>query len=109
MHASKTADNSILQHSKQSSGKSSENPNDIQDMVHLDLHMPDQNPEVLEEEDMKDSIPEGLDLIGLEDACTRKSFKTIPPKQIQLLHKPLVKAKVQLGVATSSQKEKHKA
>ena len=42
--------------------------------------MPDQNPEVLEEEDMKDSIPEGLDLIGLEDACTRKAFKSIPPK-----------------------------
>ena len=71
--------------------------------------MPDQNLEVLEEEDMKDAIPEGLDLIGLEDACTRKAFKSIPPKQIQLLHKALVKAKAQLGVATSGQKEKQKA
>ena len=33
-----------------------------------------------EEEDMKDAIPEGLDLIGLEDACTRKFFKSIPHK-----------------------------
>ena len=53
--------------------------------------MPDQIPEALEEEDMKDAIPQGLDLIGLEDAYTRKDFKSIPPKQIQLLHKALVK------------------
>ena len=58
---------------------------------------------------MKDAIPEGLDLIGLKDVCTRKTFKSIPPKQIQLLHKALVKAKAQLGVATSGQKEKQKA
>ena len=73
------------------------------------MHMPDQNPETLEEEDMKDTILEGLDLIGLEDACTRKAFKSIPPKQIQLLHKVLVKEKAHLGVATSGQKEKQKA
>ena len=58
---------------------------------------------------MKDAIPEGLDLIGLKDACTRKAFKSNPPKLIQLLHKALVKEKVQLGVATSRQKEKQKA
>ena len=82
LHVSKTADNSILQPSEQSPGKSSKNPNDTQDRVHLDIHMPDQNPKSLEEEDMKDTIPEGLDLIGLEDACTRKDFKYIPTKQI---------------------------
>ena len=108
LHASKTADNSISQHSEQSSGKSLENPNDTQDRVHLDIHMPDQNPESLEEKDMKDTIPKGLDLIVLEDACTRKAFKSIPPKQIQLLHKALVKSKEQIGVATSGQKEKQK-
>ena len=41
-HVSKTVDNSILQPSEQSPGKSSENPNDTQDRVHLDIHMPDQ-------------------------------------------------------------------
>ena len=60
-----------------------------------------------EEEDMMDAIPKGLDLIGLEDAYTRKDFKLIPPKKIQLLHKALIKAK--LGVATFGQKEKQKA
>ena len=70
---------------------------------------PDHNIENLEEEDMKNAIPEGMDLIVLEDACTKKAFKSIPPKQIQLLHKPLVKEKAQLGVATSGQKEKQKA
>ena len=55
---------------------------------------------------MKDTIPKGLDLIGLEDAYTRKDFKSIPPKQIQLLQKSLVKEKAQLGVATSGQKKK---
>ena len=44
--------------------------------------MPDQIPEAQEEEDMKDAIPEGLDRISLEDACTRKYFKSVPPKQI---------------------------
>ena len=44
--------------------------------------MPDHNFKNPEEEDMKDAILEGLDLIGLEDACTRKAFKSIPPKQI---------------------------
>ena len=58
---------------------------------------------------MKDAIPKGLDLIGLEDACTRKDFKSIPPKQIHLLHKALVEAKAQLRVATFGQKEKQKA
>ena len=75
----------------------------------LDHQMPNQNHEVQEEEYMKDAIPEGLDLIGLEDACTRKAFKCIPLKQIQLLHKALVKEKAQLGVATSRQKEKQNA
>ena len=64
------------------------------------MPMPDHNLENPEEEDMMDAIPEGLDLICLEDAYTRKSFKLIPPKQIQLLHKAMIKAK--LGVTTSS-------
>ena len=58
---------------------------------------------------MKDTILEGLDLIGLEDAYTRKDFKSIPPKQIQLFQNSLVKSKAQLGVATSGQKVKHKS
>ena len=71
--------------------------------------MTDQIPEPLDEENMKDAIPEGLDILGLEDACTRKAFKSIPPKQIQLLHKSLAKAKSnQLGVATFGKKEKQK-
>ena len=69
--------------------------------------MPDHNLENLEEEDMMDVIPEGLDLIGLGDAYTRKDFKMVPPNLIQLLHKALIKEK--LGVATSGQKEKQKA
>ena len=85
-------------------GKTLENSSDPQEKMHSDIPMLDHNLENLEEEDMTDVIPEGLDLISLEDACTRKSFKTIPPNQIQLLHKALIKAK--LGVATSSQKEK---
>ena len=77
--------------------------------MHFDMPMLDHNQENLEDEYMMDTIPEGLDLISLEDAYTRKAFKSIPPKQIQLLHKFLVKAKAYLGVATSSQKEKQKA
>ena len=73
-------DNSPFQSSDQSLGKSLEIPIETQGKAHLDMHMLDQNPETPEEEDMKDAIPEGLDLIGLEDACTRKAFKSIPPK-----------------------------
>ena len=59
---------------------------------------------------MKDIIPEGLDLLGIEDACTRKDFDLIPPKKIELLHKSLAKAKAQnqLGVASSGHKDKQK-
>ena len=80
LHVSKTMDNSTLQPSELSPGKSSENHNDTQERVQLDIHMSDRCPESLEEEDMKDAIPGGLDLIGLEDACTKKYFKSIPPK-----------------------------
>ena len=109
LQASKSMDNSPSQPSEQSPGKSLEIPIEHHDKAQLDMPMPDQNLDNPEEEDMKDAIPEGLDLIGLEDSCTRKAFKSIPPMQIQLLHKYLVKDKVQLGVATSSQKEKQKA
>ena len=73
--------------------------------------MTDQNHECEEEEDMKDTIPEVLNLLGLEDACTRKAFNSIPPKQIQLQEKSLTKAKAQnqLGVASFGQKDKQKA
>ena len=73
--------------------------------------MTDQNLEPKEEEDMKDTILEGLNLLGLEDACNRKDFNSIPPKQIQLLQKSLTKSKAQnqLGVASSRQKDKQKA
>ena len=108
LHASKSMDNSPFQPFEQSPGKSLEIPIETQGRAQLDMHMPDQNPETPEEEDMKDAIPEGIDLIGLEDACTRKDFKSIPPKQIQILHKVLVKEKAHLGVATSGQKEKQK-
>ena len=77
----------------------------------MDHRMTDQNPEPEEEEDMKDTIPKGLNLLGIEDACTRKAFNSIPPKQIQLLQKSLTKSKAQnqLGVAISRQKDKHKS
>ena len=103
----KATENPTFQQSEKSSGKALENLSDPQEKMHSDMPMPDHNLENLEEEDMMDAIPEGLDLIGLEDACTRKVFKLIPPKQIQLLHKALIKAK--LGVATSGQKGKQKA
>ena len=59
---------------------------------------------------MKDAISDGLDLLCLKDASTKKAFDSIPPKKIQLLHKSLAKAKVknQLGVASSGKKDKHK-
>ena len=100
-------ENSTSQQSEQSLGKALETPSDPQDKMHSDMPMLDHNPENPEEEDMTDAIPEGIDLIGLEDACTRKYFKSIPPKQIHLLQKALIKVK--LGFATSSQKEKQKA
>ena len=109
LQESKSLENSPSHPSEQSQGKSLEIPTEIQDKTHLDMPMLDHNIENPEEEDMKDTIPEGLDLIGLKYACSRKSFKSIPPKQIQLLHKSLVKAKAYLGVTTSSQKEKQKA
>ena len=61
------------------------NPNDSQGETPLDHKMIDQNPEPQDEEDMKDAMPEGLDLLGLEYACTRKYFGSIPPKHIKLL------------------------
>ena len=99
-------DNSPSQPLEQSPGNSLEIPTDHQDKTQLDMPMTDLNSDIIEEEDMKDATPEGLNLIVLKDACTRKYFKSIPPKQIQLLHKALVKAKAQLGMATSGQKEK---
>ena len=58
------------------------NPNDIQGETLSDHRMTYQNPEPQEEEDMKDLIPYGLDLLGLEDACTKRDFDSIPRKQI---------------------------
>ena len=55
LHASKSVDNSSLQPFDLSPSNSLENPNDTQGRVQLDMHMPDQNPETLEEEDMKES------------------------------------------------------
>ena len=99
------------QHKENFNERSNSNPNEFQGETPSDHRMTDQNPELEEEEDMKDTIPEGLNLLGLKDACTRKSFNLIPPKQIQFLQKSLTKSKAQnqLGVASSGQKDKQKA
>ena len=80
LQESKSLENSPSHPSDQSPGKSLEIPIEIQDKTNLDMPMLDHNMENPEEEDMKDMIPEGIDLIGLKYACSRKSFKSIPPK-----------------------------
>ena len=65
-HSPKKVDPTNSHHPKQSKGKSSENPNEIQGSAPSEHTMPDQNHEAQEEEDMKDAIPEGLDLIALK-------------------------------------------
>ena len=99
----------LLNPQNQFMGKYFEKPIDKGEETSPDHIMSDKILDSQEEEDMKDAIPEGLDLIGLEDACTKKSFKSIPPKQIQLIHKALAKSKAQnLGVAKYGHKEKQK-
>ena len=60
---------------------------------------------------MKEAFLEELDLLGLEDACTKKYFDSIPVRKIQLLQKSLAKAKAhnKLGVHNISQKDKKKS
>ena len=70
------------QHSEQPTKKYTPNPNDLQGATLSDHRMTYQIPEPQEEEDMKDSIPYGLDLLGLKDACTKRDFDSIPRKQI---------------------------
>ena len=52
----------------------------------------------------------GLDLLGMEAACTWKEFSSIPPTQIQLLKDALAKEKAQnkLGVHIIHLKDKKK-
>ena len=52
----------------------------------------------------------GLDLLGMEDACTWKEFNSIPPTQIQLLKEALAKEKSQnnIGVYNPPKKDKQK-
>ena len=77
----------------------------------MDHRMDDQILEPPDEDDMKDALPEVLDLLVLEDACIRKYFDSIPTKHIHLLQKALAKVKSQnqLGVANTGQKDKKKA
>ena len=77
----------------------------------MDHRMNDQIPKSLDEDVMKDVLLEGLYLLGIEDACTRKYFDSILTKQIQLLQKFLAKSKAQnqLVVSNSRQKEKQNA
>ena len=52
----------------------------------------------------------GLDLLGMEDACTQKAFISIPPTHIQLLKEYLSKAKGQnkLDIQSTHRKDKQK-
>ena len=60
----------------------------------------DLGPYPLMDEEMKEIYLCELDLLWMEDACTRKAYHSIPAWQIQLLQEALAKAKSQnkLGV-----------
>ena len=90
---------------------STPNSNDSQGKNLMDHRMNDRIPKSLDEDDMKDVLPEGLYLLRLEDACTRKYFDSILAKQIQLLQQFLTKSKAQnqLVVANTRQKQKQNA
>ena len=67
-------------------------------------------PQEFMDEDLRDQDLGELDLGSMEDACTQKSFDSIPAQQIQLLQESLVKVRDQnkLGVYHPLQKEKPK-
>ena len=77
----------------------------------MDHRMDDQITEPPDEDDIKYSLLVGLDILGIEDACIRKYFDSIPPMKILLLQKALAKSKAQnqLGVSNAGQKDKKKA
>ena len=91
--------------------RSTPNPNDSQGAIPSYHRMTNQNPEPLDEEDMKYTLPKSLYLLDLEDACTRKAFESIPPNKIHLLYKALSKSKAQnqLGVVIFGEKDKKNA
>ena len=74
-------------------------PQDIEtDPVHMSSSTPWDLPTYVHaqefmDEYLKDQDLGELDLESMEDACTRKSFESIPAWQIQLFQEVLVKAK----------------
>ena len=60
---------------------------------------------------MKEAFLEELDLLGLEDACTKKYFDSIPAWYIELLQESLSKSKDhnKLEVHNTAQKHKQKS
>ena len=59
------------------------------------------------DEEMEEIEIGGMDLLGLEDACTIKAFISILPTQIQILKESLAKEKSQnkLGFQSTPQKD----
>ena len=62
------------------------------------------------DEDLKDQDLGELDLRSMEDACTKKSFDSIPARQIWIFQESFVKDKVQnkLRVYHLPKKDKNK-
>ena len=69
--------------------KGKEKPTQL--ISNLSQHQKERFPEILMHEEMVEIEIGGLDLLGMEDACTRKSFYSITPTQIQILKEALAK------------------